>query len=665
MTQVRTRPLVTTIRERCRVCYGCVRECPAKAIRITGGQAEVMPERCIGCGNCVQVCSQKAKAVRDSLPEAEALLQAGGPVALLLAPSFPAEFCEVSWRRFVGMLRAAGFAYVHEVSFGADLVSDRYRHLLDDSVGQRYVATTCPALVQFVQYYHPHLVDSLAPIVSPMVATARVCRRLHGAGVATVFAGPCIAKKLEAEEQGEVAAALTFLELRELLRRRGVRPDDVTDADFDPPHGGIGGLYAISGGLLKAAEVDSDLVGTEGVAADGHHRFVEAIKEFEAGAIPAALLEVLVCQGCVMGPGMSSRAPRFTRQTAVAQYVQDRAATLDAKTWRASVRDFQDMDLSRGFVPDDRRLPGPSAETIQTILARMGKHRPEDELNCGACGYPTCVEHAIAIEQGLAESEMCLPWTIDRLRHTVGELHESHRELASTQDALVHAEKLASMGQLAAGIAHEVNNPLGVVLMYSHLLADEVAKDSPMKADLTLISEQADRCKRIVSGLLNFARQSQVNLQPIDVRELVHKAMRGIRVPEQVAVRIEGGDGETMAELDCDQVLQVLTNVMVNAIEAMPQGGTLTVRTGGDHGHVVFEVADSGTGIRPEHMGKIFTPFFTTKPMGRGTGLGLAVSYGIVKMHSGEITATSNADPDAGPTGTTFSIRIPRRGRVD
>jgi signal transduction histidine kinase len=197
------------------------------------------------------------------------------------------------------------------------------------------------------------------------------------------------------------------------------------------------------------------------------------------------------------------------------------------------------------------------------------------------------------------------------------------------------------------------------------MLADEAGKDTPLHADLKLIAEQADRCKRIVSGLLNFARQNQVNLQPVNARDVVDAALRGVRRPESVKVRVEQASGDPIAELDAEQVLHVLTNVMVNAFEAMPNGGTLTVRIGGDDERVVFEVSDTGTGIRPEHMGKIFTPFFTTKPMGRGTGLGLAVAYGIVKMHRGEIEATSNADAAAGPTGTTFTIRIPRRGRTE
>jgi len=660
-------PLVTTIPDRCRTCYGCVRECPAKAIRIVSGQAQVIPDRCIGCGNCVQVCSQGAKAIRDGLADVEALLASGRPVALELAPSFPAEFVEVPWRRLVGMIRAAGFAFVHEVAFGADLVSERYRRLVEGTEGRQFIATTCPALVEYVLYYFPHLADRLAPIVSPMIATARVIRRERGPEVPVVFAGPCIAKKGEAgwDTGEEIDGVLTFPELRELFRRRGVQADQVEDSDFDPPHGGLGGLFPVTGGLLKSASIDDDLVYAEGVAVDGHRRFVEAIREFEVGAVPAALLEVLACEGCVMGPGMTRRDPRFSRQAAVTRTLRERARELDEGEWARAMERYRHLDLSRQFQPSDRRLPGPTPEELQQLLARLGKNRPEDELNCGACGYATCVEHAVAIHQGLAENEMCLPYAIDRLRTTVQELHRSHQQLGEAQEALVQAEKLASMGQLAAGIAHEVNNPLGVVLMYAHLLADELPKDSPMAADLHLIAEQATRCKNIVSGLLNFARQNQVRLQPVDVRDLVQAALRGIRRPDNVRVIVEQGAGDPVAELDRDQVIQVLVNVMVNACEAMPQGGTLTVRIDGDEERVVLEVSDTGIGIPPEHMGRIFTPFFTTKPMGRGTGLGLAVSYGVVKMHRGEIRVQSNADPARGPTGTTFTIRLPRRGRVE
>ena len=146
--------LVETIKERCRICYTCVRECPAKAIRIADGQAEVLPERCIGCGNCVRVCSQNAKKILDSTCAARELLAGQDIVAAVVAPSFPAEFTDCKWQTAVGMIRGLGFDYVNEVGFGADLVADRYRKLLQRTNGKRYIATSCPAVVSVSSMSH-------------------------------------------------------------------------------------------------------------------------------------------------------------------------------------------------------------------------------------------------------------------------------------------------------------------------------------------------------------------------------------------------------------------------------------------------------------------------------------------------------------------------------
>jgi len=661
-------PLVTTVKERCRVCFTCVRECPAKAIRIAGGQAEVIWARCIGCGNCVRVCSQGAKQVLDSVPDVHALLASGERVAACLAPSFPAEFSECSPERLIGMVRALGFDLVCEVAFGADLVAEQYRRFLQGvPAGAQHIATTCPAVVEYVERYEPHLTDALAPMVSPMVAMARCLHAVHGNDVRVVFIGPCIAKKQEVAgpAHDDVDAALTFLELRRMFREAGLEPETAGDAEFDPPHARHGGLFAISRGLLQVASIKEDLLGAQGVSVDGRSTFVEAIKEFEEGAVDAALLEVLACKGCVMGPGVASSAPLFSRQSAVSRYVRRRLERFDEAAWQQEMDRFAALDLGREFHPDDQRLPGPTPVELAEILARMGKHSPHDELNCGACGYDTCVEHAVAIHKELAESEMCLPYTIDELRRTVGELAVSNRRLASTQEALMQAEKLASMGQLAAGIAHEVNNPLGVVLMYTHLLLDDLQADSAMAGDLRVIAEQADRCKKIVAGLLNFARQSQVSLQPNDVREIMERSLRGVPAPDGVTARVETAGDDPIAELDRDQLTQVLTNLISNAYDAMPAGGELTLRVDGDAEQVVFSVRDTGVGIPEENMRRVFTPFFTTKPMGKGTGLGLAVVYGIVKMHRGDIRVESNCDPAAGPTGSVFAVTIPRHGVTD
>jgi len=660
---------VETIKERCRMCYTCVRECPAKAIRIVEGQAEVMGERCIACGNCVRVCSQKAKQVVHSVKEVEDLLAGDVDVAAILAPSFPAEFAECDYERVVGMLRALGFTYVNEVAFGADLVADWYRRTLQNGDSSRQIATACPAVVAYVEKHQPDLIKSLAPVVSPMIATARALRQIHGPALRVVFIGPCVAKKAEMQSSpgsGEVDAVLTFVTLSEMLKAHDLTPESVSPSDFDEPRGGLGALFPISRGMLQAAGLNENLMNGEVVTTEGRTNFVEALEEFPRGDVRTRLLEVLACQGCILGPGMSHRTPLFSARARVAHYVTERTKRQDLEAWRKQVESFRNLDLARTYEASDQRIWPPEEHEIQQILINMGKKSIQDELNCGACGYDTCREHAVAIHRGLAESEMCLPYTIDQLRKTIQDLAVTNDRLANTQAALIQSEKLASMGQLAAGIAHEVNNPLGVVLMYAHLLQDEHGKDPTMAADLDMVVRQADRCRKIVAGLLHFARQNKVVREPTDVRKLVEETLRALSPPDNVQVVIDCQMKDPIAELDHDQTCQMLTNLITNAYAAMSdRNGTLTVLIEEKGDDVLFSVIDTGVGIKPEHMSKIFEPFFTTKQIGKGTGLGLAITYGIVKMHRGDISVKSNADPAKGPTGTTFTVRLPRKGQED
>jgi signal transduction histidine kinase len=179
-----------------------------------------------------------------------------------------------------------------------------------------------------------------------------------------------------------------------------------------------------------------------------------------------------------------------------------------------------------------------------------------------------------------------------------------------------------------------------------------------------MVVEQADRCKKIVSGLLNFARQNKVEHGQVNLVELVQRALRSVPPPVNVALDVDNLMADPAAELDADQLTQVLVNLVSNAYAAMPDGGSLRIAVrddgpGSERCHLV--VADTGVGIPAEHLPKLYEPFFTTKKVGQGTGLGLAVTYGIVKMHRGDIKVASNADPAKGPTGTTFTVSLPRR----
>ncbi len=651
--------LVYTIKELCRTCYTCVRECPAKAIRIVGGQAEVIDDRCIACGNCTKVCSQGAKVFFKTSDRVLKLLENGKKIAAIIAPSFPAEFADlIDHRVLIGMIRAVGFEYVSEVSFGADLIADRYKTLVSDDQNF-YITSDCPSIVKYVKYYHPALVDRLAPIVSPMVAMGRVMRKKYGEDTMVVFIGPCVAKKAESNEIDE---AITFTELREIFQQLGIVPENAVPSDFDPPTGGRGAIFPVVRGLLQTANINDDAVSGKIIAAEGRLGFQEALKEFEAGSIKNQHMELLCCEGCIMGPGLSKNGKQYNRRALVSAYAGKNKGEMDSAAWQNDFNEFSALDFSCRHKPEEEhRLDFFDEKGVNEVLASMGKTTKKDQLDCGACGYESCIEHAMAIKRGLAEVEMCLPYTIEKLHKSVKELALSNEKLSTMRQALKQSEKLAHMGQLSAGIAHELNNPLGVVIMYSNILYEECSEGDPVREDLKLIVEQAGRCKTIVSGLLNFARKNQVNHQNVNIKEVVSHSLESLIVPKNIRILTDDRTTNPEAMLDTEQIVQVITNLAKNAFDAMPAGGTINIVLEDTLDEVIILISDTGTGIKESDRAKIFEPFFTTKGIGIGTGLGLATAYGIVKMHKGHITVESNTDPEKGPTGTSFKIVLPRR----
>jgi two-component system NtrC family sensor kinase len=253
------------------------------------------------------------------------------------------------------------------------------------------------------------------------------------------------------------------------------------------------------------------------------------------------------------------------------------------------------------------------------------------------------------------------PPEIEALVAAFNQMQEAIRERRRlNEEKLLRSDRLAMMGQLAAGVAHEINNPLGSILLFTRLLMQQSPENGRVHENLERIEKETKRCHAIVQSLLDFARQREPNIEPVDVSQILEATLKFFErqnLLRNIEVVRHFGAGLPPVPADQLQLQQVFMNIIINALDAMGGNGCLTleiVDTGAD-GPVQIGISDTGCGIAPENLDRIFDPFFTTKDVGRGTGLGLSVSYGIIQAHNGSINVSST--PGA---GSRFTVALPK-----
>ncbi len=392
---------LTLKKSNCKNCYKCIRHCPVKSIRFSGNQAHIIGNECILCGQCFVVCPQNAKQIVDETEKVKVLIQSGAPVYASIAPSFIANYHGIGINGIRKALIKLGFAGAEETALGATVVKTEYEKMLADRTKDILISSCCHSVNLLIQKYYPSLLPYLADVMSPMQAhCSDIKKRFPDAK--TVFIGPCVSKKDEAEHyEGIVDAVLTFEELTEWLKAERID----LEADLDVDDESRARFFPTTGGILKTmANRTPDYTY---MAIDGVDNCIAALKEIEQGNVHKCFIEMSACAGsCVGGPVMEKyhRSPIIDYQS-----VADYAGKKDFK-----VTQPDSLDLKKHFEPIERRYGAPSESEIQDILKKMGKNRPEDELNCGSCGYDTCREKAIAIYHGKAEISMCLPYLKDK-----------------------------------------------------------------------------------------------------------------------------------------------------------------------------------------------------------------------------------------------------------
>ncbi|MFP4105444.1 MAG: [Fe-Fe] hydrogenase large subunit C-terminal domain-containing protein [Phycisphaerae bacterium] len=400
------RQVVYTNKADCRDCHRCLRVCPVKAIQVRNGQAQVLEDRCLACGTCIRQCPQKAKSFRDDLDIAMELVGSGRKVAASLAPSFAALFEPWQRKRMASALRKLGFSYVAETAVGAGFAAKRAAELDAENPDRSHIGTACPAVVSYIRRYEPDLTELLLPLVSPMLAHARHIKATLGEDTAVVFIGPCVAKKDEAdgpEGPTEVDCAITFEELARWMQRENVDIARCEESPFDEVPSENARLFPLLGGAMRTAGMDTDLLSTQVVSVSGIDDLREALQSIRAGGDPVVLEPLFCSQGCINGPTLDDQSSLFDRRRNVLAYAADRDRSgTPAGPCNAC--------LEKQYPPLPIADPEPiSEQAIREVLERTGKGDPSDQLNCGACGYDTCRDKAVAVIRGLAEPEMCVP----------------------------------------------------------------------------------------------------------------------------------------------------------------------------------------------------------------------------------------------------------------
>lgn len=397
----------------CVKCYACVRACPVGAISFRNGVVSIIQGDCILCGNCVRACSQQANIVYNDLPLVQHWIDSGEEVVALVAPSFAASF-DCDHRQFIGGLRQLGFKQVWEVAFGGEVYAQLCQKLLA-TAQDTVISTQCPAVVLMVEKHFPQLLAMLPPIKSPMMLTGDLVKSNYPL-CKTVFIGPCLAKKAEAVNAragNSIDAVINFNQLKNWLNDEQINLSRLPlYYRWDSPPANNARLLPLPGGLLKTLNLQQDVASLDVIEASGPIKCKSILRTISSGQLKPRIASLLACEGCTAGPEIASNELCFNKKQRVINYTNTMGKELLPPADYAQFA--SNIDIKRTFSSKQRIKKIFSEEQIWQVLEKTGKYTVKDLLNCGACGYETCRDKAIAVLRGKAEVQMCLPYLLQQ-----------------------------------------------------------------------------------------------------------------------------------------------------------------------------------------------------------------------------------------------------------
>ncbi|QOR36872.1 4Fe-4S binding protein [Clostridium sp. 'deep sea'] len=415
----------------CDNCFKCLRVCPTKAIKFHNNERIIDDDMCIKCGLCHSQCSQNALEVVDQYSVVKSAIASAKKTVVSLAPSYVSAFDIDKPYKIVAALKEIGFDYVEETSIGAEIVYKKYSEEIKKSTTPNVITTCCPSATYLVESHYPNLIDSMLKVVSPMTAHGKDIKRRYGDDCFVVFIGPCLAKIVEAHESaGDVDAVLTFAQLDDWLKAKNIDLQSQTPVPCDR-YGSLTGKAFPLGCVVENEKYQY-------LHVDGIENCKKILDDIIMQRVSGLSIELNICEGsCINGPEMPvSEESHYVKKLRMQKHLK----TLSQREINTDIM-INDLDLTRVFHRRDIRTNMPTEEELNAILRKMRKYSEKDQLNCGACGYDTCVNKAISVFNEASNCTDCMPY----LREIAEEEHSLLIENSPNGICVLDAENIVKL----------------------------------------------------------------------------------------------------------------------------------------------------------------------------------------------------------------------------
>lgn len=482
--------VILTKEEKCVNCLACIRICPVKSVMFSKGFAQVFEEKCIYCGQCLIICPEKAFYYQSELEKARELVKNKRTVAIL-APEYVVSFYPLSNSKAEAGLEKLGFFSVEDTILADELLAYEYEKLIKKTpFDQPLVRSTCSVVVKLVQKHFPEVIPFLAPLVSSPIAMGRLIKEIYADEVATVYIGPCVAEKVEAQEpevNDALDAVLTFPELKNWFGEERIDLTSLPPPSFEKVRPTLLRMFSVRGGFPRSILRETSLLSTRVKVLKGIGEIHNFLKAMTWGKTKPALVDYQGCDCCVDGPFIDAPLSLYARKNILQEYYREKSkSSIKKVNFLQLLPRLPHIKLEREFENQEAAFPLPTEEELKKILADGGKTSEDDLYDCRACGYLTCREKATAIYQGIAHWEMCFPFQKKLFVKVTDEL----RKLSVVDSLTNFLNHKSFMRQLEIEFnrAKRYQHPLALLMAdidgfkaindnYGHLVGDKVLQE--------------------------------------------------------------------------------------------------------------------------------------------------------------------------------------------